>query len=202
MQAKGAYKLKTIHRRTTHSPYKEQYVSTHTLAVLTGVLHAKGKVLGYSQVERLTKNYGTGERRHSDGPVDGIQVGFKHEPRSVASLAASRSLAIRAVNLALNPQLVEPAHTNQEGTGVDIVPLNADTDVTLPYGICTCTCMDAHYTPCALLSRTRARDYASYNRVCVCVCVRADRCRGAHLTVMLAPCPTCLDTSPTRWQAG
>ena len=92
-------------------------------------------------------------------------------------------------------------HTQtKRGKGVDIVPLNADTDVTLPHGISTSTCMDAHYTLCALLSRSRARDYASYNHVCVCV--RADRCRGAHLTVMLAPCPTCLDTSPTRWQAG
>jgi len=88
------------------------------------------EVLGYSQTDRLTENYGTGERRHGDGSMDGIQVGFKHEPRSVASLPASCSLAIRAVNLALNPQLVEPAHTNQEGKVVDILPLNAETDIT------------------------------------------------------------------------
>ena len=162
-------------------------------------------MLGYSQVDRLTKNYGTGERRHGDGPVDGIQVGLKHEPRSVASLAASRSLAIRAMNLALNPQLVEPAHTNQEGTGVDIVPLNADTDVTLPYGICTCTCMDAHYTLCALLSRTSVRDYASYNRVCVCVCVCVCACRslqGCSLDGHVGSLPNLLGHFPHKMAGG
>lgn len=88
------------------------------------------EALGNSQVDWLTKNYGTGERLHGDSSVDGIKVGFKHEPCSVASLAASCSLAVRAVNLALNPQLVEPAHTNRESKVVDILPLNAETDIT------------------------------------------------------------------------